>query len=192
MVALPGTRGGLRSSHEPRGPGSSSLDRELTGPCPLQRRVGHRDRRAEPTPALGPARGQGLRSIFAEVAMVFGERPGSLRWIRPSAEHGVVEERVREISRPRDDLGTEAELDVFVATTRPAMTFAAAPTGTDTTIVVVNVASPTVSCVPSPPDPLRPTKAVLHVQRLAVQRQGPFVMVDGSTAGDARRPSFIS
>ena len=168
MVALPGTRGGLRSSHEPRGPGSSSLDRELTGPCPLQRRVGHRDRRAEPTPALGPATGQGVRGIFAEVAMVFGERPGSLRWIRPSAEHGVVEERVREISRPRDDLGTEAELDVFVATTRPAMTCAAAPTGTDTTIVVVNVASPAVSCFPSPPDPLRPTKAVLHVQRLAV------------------------
>ena len=30
MVPLPGTRGGRQLSHEPRGPGSLTVDRELT------------------------------------------------------------------------------------------------------------------------------------------------------------------
>ena len=39
IVALPGPRGGHASFDDPRGPGSLTRDRELTGPRPLQRLV---------------------------------------------------------------------------------------------------------------------------------------------------------
>ena len=42
IVALPGPCGGHGSSEEPRGPGSLTVDRELTGPCQLQRLVRRR------------------------------------------------------------------------------------------------------------------------------------------------------
>jgi hypothetical protein len=128
MVALPGTRGGLRSSHGPRGPGSSRLDRELTGPCPLQRQVGHRDRRAEPASAseaalaLRPTRISGGARLRLPRGLGWSHRSGD----RAPGRRGLAG-RVREISRPRDDVGAEAEPDVFVATVRAAAIRGAAP-----------------------------------------------------------------
>ena len=54
MVALPGPRGGLPSSVEPRGPGSLNTNRELTGPRPLQRLVRRQGDLSTPIPLPDP------------------------------------------------------------------------------------------------------------------------------------------
>ena len=53
IVALPGPRGGRRSSDEPRGPGSLTIDRELTA---FVRFIGMLDNGSRPTKLRRPSR----------------------------------------------------------------------------------------------------------------------------------------
>ena len=106
--------------------------------------------------------------------MAFVVRPGSRRCLRPSTGRSHLAERVREISRPREDVGAGAEPDVFVATACAVVTVVTKPAGEVTEIIASEIASPTESWFSSPPELHRPTQAVPLVQRLAVQLQGPL------------------
>jgi len=101
------------------------------------------------------------------------EGSGSLRCFRPSAGRRVFAERVREISRPRRDVGTEAEPLVFVATACPTATAVTKPVETITEILASDIAMLAESWFPSPPELHRPPQAVPLVQRLAVQQRRP-------------------
>ena len=84
MVALPGPHGGLRSSVEPRGPGSLTVDRELTGPRPLQRLVRQlvdlfADCRSQISGEIGP-----LGSRFLDLNVVAHHKASVITQNRPS------------------------------------------------------------------------------------------------------------
>jgi hypothetical protein len=80
-------------------------------------------------------------------------------------------EGVREISRPREDAGTRAEPDVFVATACAVVTAVTKPAGGVTEIIASEIASPPKSWFSSPSELHRPTQAVAGVQRYGVQRR---------------------
>ena len=138
----------------------------------VQRRVGHQDRRAGAAPAVDDETTSRAGTILTEAAMVFVEGSGSSRCSAVRATgRGSITRRVREINRPRQDAGPRTEPDVFVATPRSTVIAAAAPTVAVTRIAVVIIASLPERRLPSPPEPHRPTQAVQHVQRLAVNLQ---------------------
>jgi len=81
MIALPGPRGGLRSSQRPRGPGSAIVAEELTG----LRFIGWFDNSKPPCKAFAALREQddlGVTAFAASKLVIAFERPRIVAYLR--------------------------------------------------------------------------------------------------------------
>jgi hypothetical protein len=143
-----GPRGGHASFEEPRGPGSAILDRELTGLRPLQRHVGHRDRAPGPSWTPMPT----LADAPPEIPLDLDGVCRGARMVAPLRRRAsgrcTFADRVREISRAREDVGAKAEPIAFGATACIAVTAVTKPAATVTEILASDIASSPESRLP--------------------------------------------
>jgi len=108
-----------------------------------------------------------------------------------AAGRGSRAKRLREISHPRDDRGPGPEQPAAGALAAITVILAAGADRPATTIAVGFIASPTKSCFPSAPELLARLKAVLHVQRPAVNRQSRSCSLMIHPGPEPRRASWF-